>query len=332
MIERPLPMIEFASEATLAWGELRLVAGSSNAELAARISEEAGVPLTDPRVRRFPDGEIDVKIQDSMRGHDVFVIQPTCHPVNDSLMELFILLDALRRASARRITAVIPYFGYARKERKSQPREPISAKLMANFITLAGADRVLLMDLHADAIEGFFDVPTDHLTAQKILAAYIRERELANCSVVAPDVGGAKRAEHMARLLNAPLVFVYKRRPEPEDDESVEILDMAGDVEGRDCVVLEDIISTGGTMVEVARALREHGARHVIIACTHPVLAPGAVERLRAAPIDEVVVTNSIPVPPEKRGAPITVLSVAPLLAEAIVRVHENRSVSELFR
>ena len=332
MIGRPLPTIEFADEASLAWGELRLVAGSSNLELARLISEETGVPLTDPRVRRFPDGEIDVKIQDSMRGHDVFVIQPTCHPVNDSLMELFILLDALRRASARRITAVIPYFGYARKERKSQPREPISAKLMANFVTLAGADRVLLMDLHADAIEGFFDVPTDHLTAQKILAAYIRERQLANCSVVAPDAGGAKRAEHMARLLNAPLVFVYKRRPEPEDDESVEILDMAGDVESRDCVVLEDIISTGGTIVEVARALKDHGARHVIIACTHPVLAPGAVERLRDAPVDEVVVTNSIPVPPEKRGPPITVLSVAPLLAEAIVRVHENRSVSELFR
>ena len=330
MIEEPLRAVRVAIDGHLPWGELRLVAGTSNPELAARISEETGVPLTDPRVRRFPDGEIDVKIQDSMRGHDVFVIQPTCHPVNDSLMELFILLDALRRASARRITAVIPYFGYARKERKSQPREPISAKLMANFITLAGADRVLLMDLHADAIEGFFDVPTDHLTAQNILAAHIRERRLANCSVVAPDAGGAKRAEHMARLLNAPLVFVYKRRP--EDDDAVEILDMAGDVVGRDCVVLEDIISTGGTIVEVARALKEHGARQVIIACTHPVLAPGAVERMRDAPVDEVVVTDSIPVPYEKRGPPITVLSVAPLLAEAIVRVHENRSVSELFR
>jgi ribose-phosphate pyrophosphokinase len=264
-----------------------------------------------------------------MRGHDVFLIQPTCQPVNDSLMELFILLDALRRASAGRITAVMPYFGYARKERKSQPREPISAKLMANFITLAGADRVLLLDLHADAIEGFFDVPTDHLTAHKILAAHIRTRRLANCSVVAPDAGGAKRAEHMAKLLGAPLVFVYKRRPE---DDTAEILDMAGDVAGRDCVVVEDIISTGGTIVEIARALREHGARHVIVACTHAVLAPGAVERLRSAPIDEVVVTNSIPVPAENQGSPVTVLSVAPLLAEAIVRVHENRSVSELFR
>jgi len=332
MIGRLQTAVEFASEDGSPWGELKLISGTANPELARQISEEIGVELTDPRVKRFSDGELKVKIQDSMRGHDCFVIQPTCYPVNEHLMELFILLDALRRASAGRITAVIPYYGYARQERKMAPREPIAAKLIANFITLAGADRVLLMDLHADAIEGFFDVPTDHLTAQKILAAYIRQRQLANCSVVAPDAGGAKRAEHMARLLNAPLVFVYKRRPEPEDDESVEILDMAGDVESRDCVVLEDIISTGGTIVEVARALKDHGARHVIIACTHPVLAPGAVERLREAPVDEVVVTNSIPVPPEKRGPPITVLSVAPLLAEAIVRVHENRSVSELFR
>jgi len=332
MIGRPTTTAEFANEDISPWGELKLISGTANPELAQLISREIGVPLTDPRVRRFPDGEIGVQIQDSMRGHDVFLIQPTCNPVNERLMELFILLDAARRASAGRITAVMPYYGYARKERKSQPREPISAKLMANFITLAGADRVLLLDLHADAIEGFFDVPTDHLTAHKILAAHIRERRLANCSVVAPDAGGAKRAEHMAKLLDAPLVFVYKRRPLDDRGDAVEILDMAGDVAGRDCVVVEDIISTGGTMVEVARALKEHGARHVIIACTHPVLADGAIDRLRHAPIDEVVVTNSIPVPAEKQAAPLTVLSVAPLLAEAIVRVHENRSVSELFR
>jgi ribose-phosphate pyrophosphokinase len=329
MIGRPMTAVEFSNGETAPWGELKLIAGTANPELGARISEEIGVPLTDPRVRRFADGEIDVKIQDSMRGHDVFVIQPTCHPVNESLMELFILLDALRRASAGRITAVMPYFGYARKERKSQPREPISAKLMANFVTLAGADRVLLLDLHADAIEGFFDVPTDHLTAHKILAAHIRGLNLDSCSVVSPDAGGAKRAEHMAKLLGAPLVFVYKRRPR---DDAAEILDMAGDVHERDCIVVEDIISTGGTAVEVARALKEHGARHVIIACTHGVLTEGAVERLRGAPVDEVVVTNSIPIPSRKQGRPVTVLSVAPLLAEAIVRVHENRSVSELFR
>jgi ribose-phosphate pyrophosphokinase len=329
LLGRTLATMESAEDGASSWGALKLISGTANPELAQGISEVIGVPLTEPRVRRFADGEIDVKIQDSMRGHDVFVIQPTCHPVNESLMELFILLDALRRASARRITAVIPYFGYARKERKSQPREPITAKLIANFITMAGADRVLLLDLHADAIEGFFDVPTDHLTAHKILAAHIRERLLPNCSVVAPDAGGAKRAEHMAKLLDTPLVFVYKRRPQ---DDAAEVLDISGDVHGRDCVVVEDIISTGGTIVAVARALRAHGARHVVIACTHPVLAADAFQRLRSAPIDEVVVTNSIPVPPECHAPPITVLSVAPLLAQAIVRVHENLSVSELFR
>jgi len=329
MIGRLQTAVEFASEDTSPWGELKLISGSANPELARLISDEVGVPLTDPRVNRFSDGEIDVKIQDSMRGHDCFVIQPTCHPVNENLMELFIILDALRRASAGRITAVVPYYGYARKERKSQPREPISAKLIANFITLAGADRVLLMDLHADAIEGFFDVPTDHLTAHKILANYLKERGLGRCAVVSPDAGGAKRAESMARLLAAPLVFVYKRRPR---DEVSEVLEMAGEVEGLDCVVVEDIISTGGTIVEVARALKRNGAARVIITCSHPVLTRGAVERLREAPVDEVVVTNSIPVHDDDQGPPITVLSVAPLLAEAIVRVHENRSVSELFR
>lgn len=329
MIGRLQTAPEFASEEASPWGELKLISGNANAELAQLISDEIGVPLTDPRVTRFSDGEIDVKIQDSMRGHDCFVIQPTCHPVNENLMELFIILDALRRASAGRVTAVVPYYSYARKERKSQPREPISAKLVANIITLAGADRLLLLDLHADAIEGFFDVPTDHLSAHKILARHISGLGLRDIAVVAPDAGGAKRAEAMAKLLSAPLVFVYKRRPE---DEVTEILDMAGDVAGKDCVVVEDIISTGGTMVEVARALRSHGAHKVVIACTHPVLTAGAVQRLRAAPVDEVVVTNSIPVPAEKQGPPLTVLSIAPLLAEAIVRVHENRSVSELFR
>src|ERR1700716_1361746 len=285
MIGRLQTAVEFASEDSSPGGDLKLISGSANPELARLISDEIGVPLTDARTTHFADGEIGVQIQDSMRGHDVFVVQPTCQPVNQNYMELFILLDALRRASAGRITAVVPYFGYARKERKSQPREPISAKLMANFIPLAGADRVLLLDLHADAIEGFFDVPTDHLTAHKILAAHIRERRLANCSVVAPDAGGAKRAESMARLLGAPLVFVYKRRPY---DDTAEILEMAGDVEGRDCVVLEDMITTGGTAVEVARALKSHGAQRIIFASTHPVLTNRAVERLRLAPIEEV--------------------------------------------
>ena len=329
MIGRMTTAVEYASEESSPWGALRLIAGNANLALAQRISDKIGVPLTDPRITRYSDGEIDVKIEGSMRGHDVFVIQPTCHPVNENLMELFIILDALRRASAGRVTAVIPYYGYARKERKSQPREPITAKLIANVITLAGADRLLLLDLHAAAIEGFFDVPTDHLTAQQILADHILSRGLQQLTVVAPDAGGAKRAEAVANLLNAPIVFGYKRR---ESADQSEALAVAGDVAGRDCVVVEDMITTGGTAATIANMLRAHGARRVVFAATHGVLTGGAPERLRSAPIDEVIVTDSIPVPPEKQGPPITVLSVAPLLAEAIIRVHENRSVSELFR
>jgi ribose-phosphate pyrophosphokinase len=329
LIGRLQTAVEFASEESSPWGALKLISGTANPQLAQLISDEVGIPLTEAGVHRFPDGELHVRVHDSMRGHDVFVIQPTCHPVNENLMELFILLDALRRASAGRVTAVIPYYGYARKERKSSPREPITAKLLANFITLAGADRLLLLDLHADAIEGFFDVPTDHLTARKILAEHIRSKHLPDIAVVAPDAGGAKRAEAMATLLGGPVVFMYKRRI---SDEQAEVMEIAGDVSGKDCVVVEDIISTGGTMVEVAKSLRGHGARSVTVAATHPVLTNGAVARLRGAPIDEVVVTDSIPVPDSDHNPPITVLSVAPLLAEAITRVHENRSVSELFR
>jgi ribose-phosphate pyrophosphokinase len=329
MIGRLQTAVEFTSEENSPWGELKLLSGSANPELAQLISREVGVPLTDPRVTRFSDGEIDVKIQDSMRGHDVFLIQPTCHPVNENLMELFIILDALRRASAGRVTAVIPYYGYARKERKTQPREPISAKLVANFITLAGADRLLLLDLHADAIEGFFDVPTDHLTANRIVVDHFQRLDLRDMTVVAPDAGGAKRAEAVASLLGVPIAFVYKRRPL---DEVSEVLDVAGDVQDRNCLVVEDMITTGGTASAVARALRGLGAASVRFAATHPVLSAGAIDRLRQAPIEEVVVTNSIPVPGDQSGPPLTVLSVAPLLAEAIVRVHENRSVSELFR
>jgi len=329
VIGRLQTAVEFIGEASSPWGELKLLAGSANPALSARISSELGVPLTDTRLRRFADGEINVKIEDSMRGHDVFVIQPTCPPVNEHLMELFIILDALRRASAGRVTAVIPYYGYARKERKTQPREPISAKLVANFITLAGADRLLLLDLHAEAIEGFFDVPTDHLSPFRIFAEHLREMNLHNLTVVAPDAGGGRRAEAVANQLQAPIAFGYKRRP--EEDQS-EVIAVSGDVKGRDCVIVEDIITTGGTISKLAQSLHNQGATKVLVAATHPVLTGDAVARLRAAKIDEVIVTDSVPIAPENLGPPITVLSVAPLLAEAIIRVHENRSVSELFR
>jgi ribose-phosphate pyrophosphokinase len=329
VIGRLQTAVEFAGEESSPWGGLKLIAGSANPLLAGRISEKLDVPLTDARLRRFADGEINVKIEDSMRGHDVFVIQPTCPPVNENLMELFIILDALRRASAGRVTAVVPYYGYARKERKTQPREPISAKLIANFITLAGADRLLLLDLHAEAIEGFFDVPTDHLSPHRIFADYLKTRNLHHITVVAPDAGGGRRAELVANNLQAPIAFGYKRRP--QDDQS-ELIAVSGDVKGRDCVVVEDIITTGGTIAKLADALYKQGANKVLIAATHPVLTGDAVERLKQAHVEEVIVTDSVPIPAEKLGPPITVLSVAPLLAEAIIRVHENRSVSELFR
>ncbi len=329
MIGRMQTAVEYVAESASPWGELKLLGGSANPALSEKISAKLGVPLTDTRLRRFADGEINVKIEDSMRGHDVFVIQPTCPPVNEHLMELFIILDALRRASAGRVTAVIPYYGYARKERKTQPREPISAKLVANFITLAGADRLLLLDLHAEAIEGFFDVPTDHLSPFRIFADHLRTLNLHNLTVVAPDAGGGRRAEAVANQLQAPIAFGYKRRPE---EDQAEVIAVSGDVKGRDCVVVEDIITTGGTISKLAQSLRLQGAHKVLIAATHPVLTGDAVDRLKKAQIDDVIVTDSVPIAPERLGPPITVLSVAPLLAEAIIRVHENRSVSELFR
>jgi ribose-phosphate pyrophosphokinase len=330
VIGRLTTAVEFAGEEASPWGALKLIGGSANPALAQLISDQLQVPVTDARLRRFPDGEINVKIEDSMRGHDVFVIQPTCPPVNEHLMELFIILDALRRASAGRVTAVVPYYGYARKERKTQPREPITAKLIANFITLAGADRLLLLDLHAEAIEGFFDVPTDHLSPHRIISEYLLSLNLHNLTVVAPDAGGGRRAELVANQLHAPIAFGYKRRT---GDEDVEMIAVSGDVKGRDCVVVEDIITTGGTISKLAQSLRSQGARRVLIAATHPVLTGNAIERLRKAQVDGVIVTDSVPIPADKIDTSlITVLSVAPLLAEAIIRVHENRSVSELFR
>jgi ribose-phosphate pyrophosphokinase len=281
------------------------------------------------QVTRFPDGVYDIKIAESVRGQDVFLIQPTCHPVSENLIQLFIILDALRRASAGRVTAVIPYYGYARKEKKTQARDPISAKLMADFITLAGANRVIALDLHADAIQGFFDIPVDHLLAEKILAAYLREQRLADQVIVSPDVGGAKRARSLARVVEAPIVVVDKRRLK---DDEVSVSTVIGDVAGANCVVVDDIISTGGTLVGVSHALMEAGARSVRVLATHGLFSGDALQRLAAAPIREIAITDSVPLPPGKRDPKLKVLSVAPLLAEAIVRVHEDRSISELFK
>jgi ribose-phosphate pyrophosphokinase len=315
------------------YGDLMLLSGTGNPELSDRIAREIGIPLAPMDITRFADGEIDVKMHDSVRGHDVFLVQPTCQPVSDNLIQLFIILDALRRASAARITAVIPYYGYQRKEKKTAPRDPISAKLMANIIELAGASRVIAVDLHAEAIQGFFDVPVDALTATKILARRVRERHRSNVVVVSPDTGGALRARRLGRLLDAPIAIIDKRRPH---DDAAEVVHVVGDVAGMHAVIVDDLISTGGTLVSAAEALRANGSTSVDVVVTHGVLTDGALARLHDAPIDEICITDTIPLPDARRAfddnPKLRVLSVAPLIAEAIVRVHEGRSVSELFR
>jgi ribose-phosphate pyrophosphokinase len=315
------------------YGDLMLLSGTGNPELSVKIAREIDLPLAPMDITRFADGEFDVKIHESVRGHDVFLIQPTCPPVSDNLIQLFVTLDALRRASAARITAVIPYYGYQRKEKKSAPRDPISAKLMANVIELAGASRVIAVDLHAEAIQGFFDIPVDALTATKILARRVRERHGNSVVVVSPDTGGALRARTLGRILDAPIAIIDKRRPR---DDAVEVVHVVGDVAGMHAVIVDDLISTGGTLVSASEALRGKGAIGVDVIVTHGLLTAGALERLHQAPIDEICITDTIPVSDEGRAAgaypKLRVLSVAPLIAEAIVRVHEGRSVSELFR
>jgi ribose-phosphate pyrophosphokinase len=308
-----------------------LLCGTANPELGRRISEEVGVHLAPMEITRFADGEIDVRIGESVRGHDVFVIQPTCPPVNDNYMELFVILDALRRASAARINAVLPYYGYQRKEKKTRARDPITAKLMANFLQQAGAERMIVLDLHAEAIQGFFDIPVDALTASKILAAHIRSRHGRKpIVVVSPDVGGTARARAIARILESPLAIVDKRRPR---DDEVEVLNVIGDVQDSTCIVVDDLISSGATLVGAAQALKESGATAVDVLATHGLLSGNALERLSDAFIDQVVITDTIPLSTAAASHPkVTQVSVAPLIAEAIVRVHEARSVSALFR
>lgn len=307
---------------------LKIFTGNANTELAQEICAYLKVPLGKAKVGRFSDGEISLAIDESVRGADVFVIQPTCNPVNDNLMELLILIDALRRASAWRITAVIPYYGYARQERKTRARDPISAKLVANLITAAGADRVLTMDLHAGAIQGFFDIPVDHLTAIPILADYFKALNLKELVVFSPDVGGVIRARNLAERLKAEIAIIDKRRPAAN---VAEVMNIIGEVEGKTVIMVDDLIDTAGTICLGAQALKEQGARAIYACCTHPVLSGPAVERLEASPIEEVVVCNTIPVPPEKNTPKLRHLSVAPLLGEAIMRIHRDESVSTLF-
>ena len=312
---------------------MKLLAGNSNPQLARDIASYLEMPLTNASVRRFADEEVFVEIHENVRGEDVFVIQSTSAPANDNLMELLICIDALRRASARRITAVIPYFGYARQDRKPGPRTPISAKLVANLITVAGASRVLSVDLHAGQIQGFFDIPTDNLYAAPVIAADIdarhpRDRELL--TVVSPDVGGVVRARALARRLdNAPLAIVDKRRERPGESE---VMNIIGDVAGRSCILIDDIVDSAGTLCNAALALRAAGARSVAAYVTHGVLSGGAVARVEGSGLDELVVTDSIALPDAAREArKLRVLSIAPLVGEAIRRIADESSVSSLF-
>ena len=309
---------------------VKLVAGNSNRPLAEAIAAYLNTPLTKCTVRRFADMEVFVEVQENVRGDDVFVIQSTSFPTNDHLMELLIIIDALKRASARRITAVLPYFGYARQDRKPGPRTPISAKLVANLITRAGADRVLTMDLHAGQIQGFFDIPTDNLYAAPVMVRDIKERmDTSNVMVVSPDVGGVVRARALAKRIDAPLSIVDKRRDRPGESE---VMNIIGDVSGRTCILIDDIIDSGGTLCNAAAALLDQGAKEVYAYITHGVLSGGAVARVTASKLKELVITDSIQATEAVRVANnIRVLSAAPLLGEAIGRTSTEKSVSSLF-
>lgn len=309
---------------------LRLFSGSANVPFSQEVARYLGMELGPMIRKRFADGELYIQIQESIRGCDVYLIQPTCHPVNDNLMELLIMIDACRRASARQITAVIPYYGYARADRKTAGRESITAKLVANLITQAGANRIVAMDLHSAQIQGYFDIPFDHVYGSPVIINYLASKQLSDLVVVSPDVGGVARARAFAKKLDdAPLAIIDKRR---QAHNVAEVLNVIGDVEGKTAVLVDDMIDTGGTITEGAKLLREQGARQVYACATHAVFSPPAVERLSGGIFEEVIVTNTIPVPEDDRFAQLTVLSVANLIGETIWRVHEDSSVSSMFR
>lgn len=308
---------------------LRIFTGTANPGLAESICEHLNVPLGDCLVKTFSDGEIWVQVNENVRGADVFVVQSTCTPVDRSLMELFLMMDAFRRASAKRITAVLPYYGYARQDRKDKPRVPISAKLVASLLVTAGADRVLALDLHAAQIQGFFDVPVDHLFAAPVMVEYLKQLQLQKLTVVSPDPGGVERARAFAKRLRAQLAIIDKRRDRPNVAEVVNVI---GKVGGRNCLIVDDMADTAGTLVKSAAALTEQGAKSVYACCTHPVLSGPAIHRIENSPLTELVVSDSIPLRARAKDCKrIRQLSVAPLLAEAIESIHEETSISRLF-
>jgi ribose-phosphate pyrophosphokinase len=310
-------------------GQLKLFSGSAHPALAAEIGEFLGVPLGHARLQRFPDTEVSFQIDENIRGTDVFVVQPTCADVDRNLIELCVMIDAFRRSSASRITAVIPYYGYARQDRKDKPRVPISAKLVANLLSAAGANRVLTMDLHKAQIQGFFDIPVDHLFAAPVIIDFCDRLQFPNLTLVSPDAGGAERARAYAKRLDAELAIIDKRR----SDEGPEVMNVVGDVSGRTCIIQDDIIDTAGTIVKAAHALKDNGAERVLACAVHGVLSGPAIERLEAAPLDQVIITNTIPLNSERAKCckKIKQLSVARLLGQAIRSIHEETSVSSLF-
>jgi len=308
--------------------KLKVFTCNANPALARDIVDHIGLPLGNAKVEHFSDGEVQIKLNESVRGADVFVIQSTCAPVNEHLMELLVMVDALKRASAKSINVVLPYYGYARQDRKARARDPITAKLVANLIEVAGAHRVITMDLHATQIQGFFDIPVDHLLGIPILAKYFINKELEDVVVVSPDHGGVTRSRRLAERLEAPIAIIDKRRPEPN---VAEVMNIVGNVEGKTCILIDDIIDTAGTITLAAEALKKVGAKEVYACCTHPVLSGPAIERIANSCIKELVVTDTIPLTEEKKIPKIKVLSVAPIIGEAIIRVHEELSVSKLF-
>lgn len=310
-------------------GCIKILCGNATPELAAEIAGHLGLSLAACKVGRFSDGEISIDISESVRGCDVYVVQSLCHPVNENLMELLVILDALRRASAERVTVVIPYFGYARQDRKSKAREPITAKLVANLITTAGADRVLTMDLHTAQLQGFFDIPVDNLQGGAVLYnyySYLADED--DICVVCPDLGSVTRARKIAERLNAPIAIVDKRRPRANESE---IMNLIGEVNGKTCLLIDDLIDTAGTICHAAQALKDRGAKKVLVGATHPVLSGPAVENIRKAPIDEMVLLNTIPMPESKILPNMRIVSVAMVFAEAIERIYRQQPLSSLF-
>ena len=312
----------------MSMSEVKLFTGNANIALAQNISDAIGIPLGKAKVSTFCDGEISVNIEESVRGKDIFVVQPTCPPANDNLMELLILIDAFRRASAGRVTAVIPYYGYARQDRKAKARDPITAKLVADILTSAGADRILTMDLHATQIQGFVNIPVDHLLGVPILARHFIKKYMENIVVVSPDLGSVTRARNFANLLDTSIAIIDKRRPHANE---AEVMNIIGDIKDKNVILIDDIVDTAGTMVHGANALKELGARDVYACCTHPVLSGPAIKRIQDSVIKELVVTDTIPLSKGKMISKIKVMSVAPIFAEAIRRIYKNISVSKLF-